>query len=58
MKGNRNPKPRGKNDMVRREYYLRKDQDEWLKQESQKLDKPAAEIVREALDQIILNKAA
>ena len=44
--------------MVRREYYLRKDQDEWLKQESQKLDKPAAEIVREALDQIILNKAA
>lgn len=59
MKGNKNPTPRTKKeDMVRREYYITKVQDDWLKQESQKLDKPAAEILREALNQVITQKAA
>ncbi|MFY9223251.1 MAG: hypothetical protein WAQ98_11300 [Blastocatellia bacterium] len=61
MRGNRSPKPRkttADEAMVRREYYVRKDQDEWLKNESKKLDKPAAEIIREALDQIMLQKVA
>lgn len=60
MKGNKKPKPIKTKDesMVRREYYIRRDHDEWLKNQSEQLNKPAAEILREVLDQVIKMKAA
>ena len=63
MKGNRKPKQRKPIDevLVRRDYYIKPDQDNWLKKLSQERNVPVAEIIRGLIDQQINqegNKAA